>query len=356
MNGLLNDCLRRLISVVIKWSGLVLTIAQRAQASVFFWNQNRLTRRYGITPDTPVLTFGRELELLIERAARADKRARFAWTSGSTAKPKRIFYTKRRLLKVKLAFVDFFARSCWSLDSKRTSLYLFSALGKDDSLTSMLLEETGLPSYVSSLQAPYRVHCHPAIQSLVSTYGANSVRLWILAIANPGILYSTNPSTLSTFLDDLATDWQRNVRLIQDWCRKPEVFDRAVQRVANRLESRGCKARLERVAMSGTALPLQAYAPAVEGYICWVGGYVKPFLDRLATHLPPDHYRMIRMYSMSTETLETVGHFDGNRVAFLPLASQVLYEFIDEGAEDKPENLLTANQLKTGKSLSSTGG
>ena len=352
MNGLLNDCLRRLISVVIKWSGLVLTIAQRAQASVFFWNQNRFTRMYGITPDTPVLTFGRELELLIERAARADKRARFAWTSGSTAKPKRILYTKRRLRKVKLAFVDFFARSCWSLDIKRTSLYLFSALGKDDSLTSMLLEETGLPSYVSSLQAPYRVHCHPAIQSLVSTYGANSVRLWILAIANPGILYSTNPSTLSSFLDDLATDWQRNVRLIQDWCRKPEVFDRAVERVANRLESRGCKARLERVAMSGTALPLQAYAPAVEGYICWVGGYVKPFLDRLATHLPPDHYRMIPMYSMSTETLETVGHFDGNRVAFLPLASQVLYEFIDEGAEDKPENLLTANQLKTGKTYS----
>jgi len=80
MNGLLNDCLRRLISVVIKWSGLVLTIAQRAQASVFFWNQNRFTRMYGITPDTPVLTFRRELELLIEKAARADNRARLAWT------------------------------------------------------------------------------------------------------------------------------------------------------------------------------------------------------------------------------------------------------------------------------------
>src|SRR6266850_7194622 len=352
MNGLLNDCLRRLISVVIKWSGLVLTIAQRAQASVFFWNQNRLTRRYGITPDTPVLPFGPELELLIERAAGADKRARFAWTSGSTAKPKRILYTKWRLRKAKLAFVDFFARSCWSLGIKRTSLYLFSALSKDDSLTSMLLEETGLPRYVSSLQAPYRVHCHPAIHSLVSDYGANSVRLWILAIANPGILYSTNPSTLSTFLDDLATDWQRNVRLIQDWCRKPEVFDRAVERVDNRLESRGWKARLERVAMSGTALPLQAYAPAVEGYICWVGGYVKPFLDRLATDLPPDHYRMIPMYSMSTETLETVGHFAGNRVAFLPLASQVLYEFIEEGAENKPETLLTANQLEAEKTYS----
>jgi hypothetical protein len=61
---------------------------------------------------------------------------------------------------------------------------------------------------------------------------------------------------------------------------------------------------------------------------------------------------MIPMYSMSTETLETVGHFAGNRVAFLPLASQVLYEFIEEGAEDKPENLLTAHQLETGKTYS----
>ena len=38
------------------------------------------------------------------------------------------------------------------------------------------------------------------------------------------------------------------------------------------------------------------------------------------------------MYSMSTETLETVGHFGGNKISFLPLASQVLYEFIEEGS------------------------
>ena len=222
MRGLINDCLRRLIALGIEWLGLVLTVVQRVQASIFFWNQKRLTRRYGITSDTPILTFGPELELLIERAAaRADKSARFAWTSGSTAKPKRILYTKRRLRKVKLAYVDFFARCCWSLSIKRTSLYLFSALHKDDSLTSMLLEETGLPRYVSSLQAPYRVHCHPAIQSLVSDYGATAVRLWILAIANPGILYSTNPSTLSTFLDELATEWQRNARLIQRLAAEP---------------------------------------------------------------------------------------------------------------------------------------
>ena len=78
----------------------------------------------------------------------------------------------------------------------------------------------------------------------------------------------------------------------------------------------------------------------------------KPFLDRLATHLPPDRYRLMPMYSMSTETLETVGHFAGDKVAFLPLASHVLYEFIEEGAEDRPQNLLKANQLQAGETYS----
>ena len=253
---------------------------------------------------------------------------------------------------VKLAYVDFIARCCWALGIKRTSLYVFSALSNDNSLTSMLLEEKGMPRYLSSLQAPYRVHCHPAMQSLVSDYGTTAVRLWVLAIANPGILYSTNPSTLSSFLDELANEWQRSARLIQDWCRKPEVFDHAVHAIANRLESRGSNRRLERIAKSNAPLSLEVCAPAVRAYICWVGGYVKPFLDRLAARLPPNRYRLIPMYSMSTETLETVGHFAGDKVAFLPLARRVLYEFIEEGAKHKTQTLLTANQLQAGKTYS----
>jgi hypothetical protein len=104
--------------------------------------------------------------------------------------------------------------------------------------------------------------------------------------------------------------------------------------------------------MSDAPLPLRLCAPAIQTYVCWVGGYVKPFLDRLATHLPPDRYRLVPMYSMSTETLETVGHFAGDKVAFLPLASRVLYEFVEEGAEDNPRNLLKANQLQAGKTYS----
>jgi hypothetical protein len=353
MRGLINDCLRRLIGLSIKGLGLALAVRQIILITTWGWNQKRLRRRYGITPDTPILTFGSELEQLIEQAAlQAGPGARFAFTSGSTAKRKRILYTKGRLRAVRIAYIDFFARCCWSKGIARTSLYVFSSVANDDSLTSMLLEESDLPPYLSSLQAPYRVHRHQAVQSMVTQYGATAVRLWILAISNPGVLYSTNPSTLSIFLDELAAEWPRSSKLIKDWCGKPDAFPDEVRRIARRLESRGSTHRLGNIAKSQAALPLQVCASAVEVYVCWSGGYVKPFLDRLANHLPADRYRLIPMYSMSTETLETVGHFEGHTLSFLPLASQVLYEFIQEGLEDHPQKLRTASQLEAGKTYS----
>ncbi len=96
MRGMINDFLRRLIALGIEGFGLVLTIVQRFRARTFFRTQKRLSLRYKITSNTPILTFGPELERLIERAAaKGATRAKFAWTSGSTAKPKRILYTNR---------------------------------------------------------------------------------------------------------------------------------------------------------------------------------------------------------------------------------------------------------------------
>lgn len=353
MRGVINDCLRDLIGFSVRALGLLFAIRQRVQIICFRWNQRRLRRRYRIFADSPILTFGPELEQLIKQATIGrGERARFAFTSGSTAASKRILYTKSRLRMLRLAYIDFFARCCRSLRLKRTSLYVFSSLTSDNSLTSMLLEERGLPPYLSTLQAPYRVHSHPAMQSLVAEYGAAAVRLWILAVANPGVLYSTNPSTLSTFLDELANEWQRSSRLIRDWHAKPHNFPSDVRRIAKRLGSRGSDNRIREIARSEVTLPLQVCAPAVAAYISWTGGYVKPFLDRVAKHMPAERYRLIPMYSMSTETLETIGYFAGDTASFLPLARRVLYEFIEEGGDDRPENLRTAEQLELGRTYS----
>ena len=210
MRALVNDCLRCVIGWAIKLLGVLCIARQRIQIIAFSANQEGLKRKYGIQPDTPLMSYGPDVERSINNAAiEQGANARFATTSGSTANPKEILYTRRRLLALKLTFSDMFARACYAFRIARTSLYVFSSFETDTSLTSLLLDERTFPNYVSTLQAPYRVQHHHAIRSLVSTYGSAAVRLWLLTVSNPGVLYSTNPSTISTFLDELRHDWPR---------------------------------------------------------------------------------------------------------------------------------------------------
>ena len=345
MSALVNDCLRQSIACTIRLAGLIASGRQHLRILTFRWNQKRLKRKYAIYPDTPILPYCPQVERSIRNAARKrGPNTRFATTSGSTGKPKEILYTRRRLLALKLNFSDMFARACFAFRIKRTSLYVFSSFETDTSLTSLLLDETEFPNYLSTLQAPYRVQHHLAIRALVETYGAVAVRLWLLTVSNPGVLYSTNPSTISTFLDELARDWPRSSRLIKDWCNNPASFSPAVHKIFRRLESRGCTKRLKQIALSDGPVSLSHCAPAVNAYICWTGGYVQLFLDRLAIHLPSTRYTLIPMYSMSTESIETLPYFRDGEIAFLPIAPGVVYEFMNDAG-----NLLDVDQLEPGQ-------
>jgi hypothetical protein len=291
----------------------------------------------------------RVVESIRHAAARAGRDARFAQTSGSTGEPKNILYTPRRLQNLKFTFTDMFARAVRTYGLKRTSLYVFSSFSRDASLTSLLLDESKLPVYFSTLQAPYRIQQHASIRALVSEYGASAVRLWLLAVTNPGVLYATNPSTISTFFDELQTNWIASSRLVRDWQSDPNKFDSTQRRLVSRVTSRGSAKRLLLIASSTSAVPLQQFAPAVRAYICWTGGYVKPFLDRLAKHLSPPRYRLIPMYSMSTETVETETAFRNGDVQFLPLSHGVVHEFIPAAANDDAQNLVAPAQLTPGQ-------
>jgi len=344
MRGLLNDGIRLVLAHAIRLSGIVLNVRQRIRINRFSANQRRLRCAYRLQPDTPVLSYGpRVVESIRHAAARVGSDARFAMTSGSTGEPKKILYTSRRLRHLKFAFSDMFARACWAFRLRRSSLYVFSSFQRDASLTSMLLEEPRLPPHVSTLQAPYRVQQHPAICALASDYGPAAVRLWILTLSNPGVLYATNPATISTFLDELQNNWSQSSRLIKDWDNDPHRFERAVHTIACRLASRGSARRMQLVATSSRPLSMEHFAPAVRAYICWTGGYVTPFLDRLAVHLPSPRYRLIPMYSMSTETIETETVFRDGEAYFLPIAAGVVYEFT------KADELLTPDQLISGE-------
>ena len=96
---------------------------------------------------------------------------------------------------------------------------------------------------------------HDSIRALVSEYGATAVRLWILTIANPGVLYATNPSTISAFFDELKTNWSTCSKLVSDWHSHPQRFDRAVRKIARRLDSRGSAERVRLIATSPTPVP-----------------------------------------------------------------------------------------------------
>jgi hypothetical protein len=75
---------------------------------------------------------------------------------------------------------------------------------------------------------------------------------------------------------------------------------------------------------------------------------VRPFLDEVRAHLPPERFRLVPMYSMSTETLETVLHFDGGEARYLAMAPGVLYEFLPEDAPDDPALLVPPRALAPG--------
>lgn len=350
MRRLFNDAIRFVIARAIFIAGFVLDLWQRLRIRRFRVNQRALKRKYRIHDDTPVVSYGpRVVESIRHAAAHAGRGLRFAMTSGSTGEPKQILYTKRRLRRLKFTFSDMFARAVRAYGLRRTSLYLFSSFQHDASLTSMLLNEPGLPRYIATLQAPYRVQEHPAIRALASQYGAAAVRLWILTIANPAVLYATNPSTICTFFDELKTNWPTSSQLVRDWHGHQENFHRTIRTIARRLDSRGSAERIRQIAESTKPVAIEHFAPAVRAYICWTGGYVKPFLDRLANHLPPTRYRLIPMYSMSTETVETEVFFRNNDVYFTPLAPGVVYEFIEAEDDDHPDNLLTPAQLNPGE-------
>ena len=349
MRPWVNDATRALISICLRVGGGLVEVRHRWRIRTFRWSQARLRRRYGIRATTPVTDKVSPIDDGMDMPVSDSPHVRIARTSGSTGRPKQVPFTKQRVRMVRLTFVEVFMRCFWHLGIGRTSLYVFGSIGGDDSLSSLLLEEPRTPSYLTTLQAPYRLQSHPALQELKGRYGTTALRLWVLTLSNPGVLYSTNPSTLSTFFDELDRDWTACSALVRDYVLDPGNLEVRTDWIARRLASVGNRERLERVAASCSFLSMKDWAPAAETYVCWTGGYVAPFLERLKTYLPFPRYRLVPMYSMSTETIETITHFRGGGTAFLPMGPGVFYEFLEEDGREGPESFETGDRLQTGK-------
>jgi len=69
MRGWIQDCLRWIIGLGFRGLGLVLQIVHRFKIRTFSWNQRRLRQQYAIGAEVPILSYGQELEELIQSAA-----------------------------------------------------------------------------------------------------------------------------------------------------------------------------------------------------------------------------------------------------------------------------------------------
>jgi hypothetical protein len=320
------------------------------QLASYARDQGQLRERYGIDPDTPIRTYDESVRAAVEAFAARNPDARFAYTSGSTNEPKKIAYTKRRIRNLVGGNVSVIARMLLRERIRSASLFILSGLKDDDSLSTLVLSDAGAQvKYLDGLLTPGKYLMDPRMAESLERYGPCATRLWALVLANSAIIYSTNPSTLALFLTDIHEDWQAATAMIRDYHREPEGFDSGVHGVRRRMCAPGWKQRFARIVDAGAPPPVEAYVPALRIYCCWDGGYVRPFLDQVEAFLPRDRYRLVPMYSMSTETIETLNYFDGDSVRFLPIGPDVYYEFLPDGAPDDPALLIGPMELEVGE-------
>jgi hypothetical protein len=340
----INDFFRFVIDRVIGVSGIIFNLAVLLKIKLFPVHQHWLKCRYRLHKDTPIRGYDQvTLDSIESRYKKIGRGAVYAYTSGSTNRPKKIVYDPNRLRQTRFVFINAFFRYLSTLPKNR-SLFIFSSFDTDESLTSLLLNEPELPPYLCGLQAPHRVQNHRICKTLSKLYGDTAVRFWILAVANPGMIYATNPTTISMFFNELYYDWEKSTALIKHYINHPLNLKDIYKRIA----SRGSIQRMQQIAASSEPLPIRDLFPGLQGYACWNGGYVGPFIEDIRQYLPSNAYKHFPMYSMSTETIETIPGHNG----FHPIAPGVFYEFIEEGKEDLPSNLLRAKNLIPGKTYS----
>ena len=343
-----NDALRALVKLLLPLATGAAHRKAARQIQTYQQQQKALGVQYGILPETPIVDYGgtrRHLEAFV----RDTPDVVFAATSGSTGAPKRIPYTADRLRRFKAASREAGLRAFSHFGIRRPELFVFAGLEKDDSFSSLVLHDADRgPGYLSGLIEPARYLRHPALRAAMAHHGHTAARVFLLALANPELLYSTNPSTLAVFLTDVKRTWREATGLVRAVVEgeRPDL-DHIIRRVGRR----GWRTRFEKLAHADAPPPLDAWAPDVRGFCCWDGGYVGPFIAQIRQHLPADRYVHIPMYAMSTETVETLPVAGPSGLAFLPISPRVFYEFLPAEAPDDPRRLLSPVDVEVGSEV-----
>ena len=92
---------------------------------------------------------------------------------------------------------------------------------QDGSLSGLLLGGRSTVSLLNGLAMPSRYLWTQDVERLTVTYGPTAVRLWLLVLSDSAIIYSTNPSTLAVFLEEIEHDWTGSTRLLRESAAHP---------------------------------------------------------------------------------------------------------------------------------------
>lgn len=305
MNSILNAGLRDSLRVVFWILAKVIQIDN--------WFVRREKRAF--TSNALPQGFEDQRENLLRRARKSGEKIFIAQTSGTRNVPKTVPYTASRMKLVQKTFL----KSMITLTAPyrgRKTFFVFSSVEDDSSLTSGMLQDK-TPNLIELLQAPYRFLTTPAGIKLRREVGLLTTRVAVIAVTSPRYFYATNPSTLTHFLDEVENEWP----LIRENLRKCL----SNQELLKLTDGSG---RLEKLIQS-ESFSLSALAPDLVGIITWDGGYVAPFLTRLKEKYPKLIF--IPMYSMSTESIETLPHRVKGKLHFLPTMKGVNPEFLRDG-------------------------
>lgn len=257
-------------------------------------------------------------------------------TSGTSKEPKKIPYDEKRIKDLNKVFLKSMIVLTSEFKGPKT-FFAFGSLEKDQSLTSSMVDEYDRPSLMELLQAPYRYLATEEGKKLRLLAGDLGARVAILVVTKPRFVYATNPSTITHFLDEVQKNWSEIQIHLQNL-----VKDESVLKSLLRLEDGDGKKNLDVILNKGP----EKLFPELVAVITWDGGYVKTFLDRLMTMLPAKT-RHLPMYSMSTETIETLPHRVRGKIVFMPTMKHTLPEFMDKNGKLLRANELEANSTYT---------
>jgi hypothetical protein len=200
---IVNALVTRLMLAGVPLAGAVARRSLRARIRSFAKDQEELRRAYGVGPDTPIRGYDDDTRARVRAFARDNPGTRLATTSASTARPKEIAYTRERLALYQRDSQAFGAMAYARHRVRRIGLFILASLKSDDSFASLVLHNRGtMPPYVAGLVEPSRYLATERMNALVNEHGATAARVFLLALADPGVLYATNPSTVAAFFTE----------------------------------------------------------------------------------------------------------------------------------------------------------